>query len=99
MNQQPQRHNWTEEDEVTALLLYKLKNTNNRLYKDLLFHITTYMDISNNSIKMKLGNIKYLDTNDGLSNCSNKSRFVFSVYNHYPADDLTRMLGHNVWLY
>ena len=66
---QVDRHVWTINEELSVIDLYKTKPTDNEILE---FSKGTELKLS--SIKMKLSNIRYLDTGEGLKNVAETTK-------------------------
>ena len=69
---QVDRHVWTIKEELSVIDLYKQKPTDNDIIE---FSKTSELKLS--SIKMKLSNIRYLDTGEGLKNVSETTKTLW----------------------
>ena len=72
INKMVDRHIWTIQEELDVIELYNY-NPNEQ---DILDFVET-SELKLTSVKMKLLNIKYLDTGEGLKNVSNLTRDLF----------------------
>lgn len=62
---QVDRYIWKISDEMLAIYLYK-KNATDKEIKETIDNT----EIKFNSMKMKISNVRFLDTGEGLKNCS-----------------------------
>ena len=81
-----QNHIWSESDDLDIYLCYRFPNKYN------LETMSNKLEIPLNSVKMKISNYKYLESNTGLglSNCSKQS---IDIYNKYKNCCLEQILN------
>lgn len=72
-----QRHIWTVEEENLAFDLYKANSTE----EDIILAISE-TELKLSSMKMKISNIRYLHTGEGLKNVSGDTVAIFNSRKH-----------------
>ena len=70
-----QRYMWTIQDELLAIQLYQ-ENATIELIKEKIKDTPIKLE----SMKMKLSNIKFLDTGEGLENCSQSLKTLWEKH-------------------
>ena len=85
---------WTYLQEMKVLLIYKKIQAGGKqeqLCKELKDKDSSFT-CPLNSIEMKLENIKFLDTGEGLRNASDLNKEVFEKYKNYSIDELEKAI-------
>ena len=77
-----ENHKWKLKDDIVAFYLYKYGS------KTEIELVAKKLRIKTTSIKMRINNFAFLDTNKGLSNFSKQSE---SVYNSWKDSGLTEL--------
>ena len=86
------RHKWSVEDDLVAFYLYRCgKNDAPLSFKE----VCELLEISENSMRMRIANYRYLDVGKGLSHFSKQTKEVYEKYKDFSEEDL-RKVGRNI---
>ncbi len=78
--QSKQKWSWTDDLKVYKLYtVLKMCKFNKSISDIIIKQTATEIDKSVESVKMKLDNYKFLDTGEGLKNCSSRSKLIWEI--------------------
>jgi hypothetical protein len=83
------QHEWSVEDDVVALFLYRFSESGLPLSTD---EIGEKLGMGRESLVMRIANFRSLDGGDGLSNWSKQSAKVYEAHKDTPQEQLKALV-------
>ena len=84
------RHHWTEQDDIAALYLYKSGSLGRAPSIDI---VARNRGMSADSLRMRMGNFRAIDTGSGLDHSAQLSRSVYERYAKLSEPELRKLAG------
>ncbi len=83
------RHNWTEEDDIVALYLYRFKEIGFPFTLDV---VADKLGMTAASLNMRVGNFKAIAGEGGLSHPAKQSREIYQKFGKVPKAELRSLV-------